>query len=341
MGGHAQGEAESSVLTISEVAKIAGVSVATISRVLNGSPLVSEKTARQVRRIIKELDYHPSVVARSLSCSRSRMMLALVPHISNPFYSEIVHAINEVAHAHGYNLLLSETNTVRSREDAFFSMLKQKIVAGIVSLDPAVSPDNLIKYGAKYPIVQCCEVKESVDLPCVTVDDEGAAFDAVSYLVATGCQRIALVNASGAFGYARLRRAGYVRALMESGIRVDPGLMLEYRIGEDSGAEIARRLLALDPLPDGVFFVSDLVAVGAQRALIDAGLRIPDDISLFGFDDIDLARICTPMLTTVAQPTALIGHTAGEMLFALMEGKPLPERRVVLGYELMKRQSTR
>lgn len=329
------------MLTISEVAKIAGVSVATISRVINGSPLVSEKTARHVRRIIKEVDYHPSVVARSLSCSSSRMMLAMVPHISNPFYSEIVHALNEVAHVHGYNLLLSETNTVRSREDAFFSMLKQKMVAGIISLDPAVSPDNLTKYGAKYPIVQCCEVKEAVDLPYVTIDNERAAFDAVSYLIATGCRRIALVNASSTFGYARLRREGYLRALAENGVTVDLSLMFEYRIGEDSGAEVGRRLLELKKLPDGVFIVSDLVAAGALRALIEAGVRVPDDISVCGFDDIDLARICTPTLTTVAQPMAKIGHRAGEMLFALLEGRDVGERQVILDYEMHLRQSTR
>jgi LacI family repressor for deo operon, udp, cdd, tsx, nupC, and nupG len=329
------------VLTISQVAELAGVSVATISRVLNDSPLVTEKTKRHVQEVIKAHDYHPNVVARSLRSSRSNMMLALVPHISNPFYSTIVQGINEVAHAHDYNLLLCETNTLRSREDVFFSMLKQKTVDGIISLDPAVSRDNLIEYGAKYPVIQCCEYQEALDVPYVTIDNEQAAFDAVSDLLATGCRRIALVNAAGTFGYARMRREGYLRALREQGVGVDPALMFEYRIGEDSGAEVARRLLDLKPLPDGVFFVSDVIAVGAQRALIDAGVRVPEDVAVFGFDDIDMARICTPMLTTVAQPMALIGRKAAEMLFTLVDGKELEERRVVLDYAIKKRQSTR
>ena len=329
------------MLTISQVAEIAGVSVATISRVLNDSPLVTDKTKKHVRKIIEDLDYHPNVVARSLRSSRSNMMLALVPHISNPFYSEIVHGINEVAHAYDYNLMLCETTTLRSREDAFFSMLKRKIVDGIVTLDPSVSPDNLIEYGSKYPIIQCCEYLDSVDLPYVTIDNERAAFDAVSLLIATGCRRIALVNAAGTFGYARLRGEGYQRALREKGIAVDPALMFEYRIGEDSGAEVGRRLLELKPMADGVFFVSDVVAVGAQRAFIEAGLRVPEDVAVVGFDDIDLTRICTPMLTTVAQPMHRIGRKAGEMLFTLLAGKELEYRRVILDYEIMRRQSTR
>ena len=329
------------VPTIRQIAELAGVSVATISRVLNDSPSVTEATKQHVRQVIAEHDYHPNIAARSLRSSRSNMMLALVPHISNPFYAEIVHGINEVAHAHDYNLLLSETYTLRSREDVFFSMLKQKIVHGIISLDPSVSADNLLEYGASYPIIQCCEYQEAVSLPYVTIDDEQAAFDAVTHLLATGCRRIALVNAASSFGYARLRRAGYLRALRERGVGADPALMLEYRIGEDSGAEVGRRLLALEPLPDGVFFVSDVIAVGAQRAFIDAGLRVPDDISVCGFDDIELARICTPMLTTVAQPTQEIGRQAGQMLFTLLAGKELAERRVVLDYALRKRQSTR
>lgn len=132
-----------------------------------------------------------------------------------------------------------------------------------------------------------------------------------------------------------------LRALAENGVAVDLSLMFEYRIGEDSGAEVGRRLLELKKLPDGVFIVSDLVAAGALRALIEAGVRVPDDISVCGFDDIDLARICTPTLTTVAQPMAKIGHRAGEMLFALLEGRDVGERQVILDYEMHLRQSTR
>ena len=214
--------------TISEVAKRAGVSVATISRVLNNSPLVTEATKEHVRNIIEELDYHPNVVARSLRSSKSRLLLALVPNISNPFHAEIVHGTNRVVHAHDYNLLLCETNGLREREDAFFSMLKQKIVDGILAIDPGVSVDNLREYGAKYPIVQCCEHKEGIDLPYVGVDDEKGAYSAVSHLIATGCRRIAMANASGSFGFARLRRAGYLRALQEHGIEFDPDLLLQY-----------------------------------------------------------------------------------------------------------------
>ncbi len=329
------------MLTISQVAEIAGVSVATISRVINDSPLVTEKTRQHVQKVIQELDYYPNTVARSLSGARSKMLLALVPYISNPFYSEIVHAINEVAHTHHYNLLLCETTTLRSREDAFFSMLKQKTVDGIVSLDPAVSPDNLSQYGAKYPIIQCCEYKESVDLPYVTIDNEQAAFDAVSLLAQTGCRKIVLVNAATSFGYARLRRAGYLRALQENGLAAKAAWQLEYRIGEDSGADVAQRLLKLKPRPDAVFCVSDLLAVGVQRALIEAGVRVPDDISIVGFDDIDLARLCTPVLTTIAQPTSQIGRQAAKMLFTLLRGEALTERKVMLDYTLKRRQSTR
>ncbi len=331
------------MLTISQVAKIAGVSVATISRVLNASPLVTEKTKRHVQKVIDELDYHPNVVARSLRSSKSRLLLALVPNISNPFHAEIVHGINKVVYAHDYNLLLCETHGIREREDAFFSMLKQKIVDGILAIDPAVSTDNLLEYGASYPIIQCCEYKEMADLPYVGVDDEQGAFAAVSHLIATGCRRIAMVNASGSFGFARLRREGYLRALQEHGFTPDSSMVIEYEynIGEDSAAMVAKRLLTLPARADGVFFDYDVIAVGTQRALIEAGVRVPDDVSIVGFDGSDMTLICTPTLTTIAQPAYKIGLKSAEMLFTLLEGKKLEEREVILDFELKIRQSTR
>ncbi len=329
------------MLTISQVAKIAGVSVATISRVLNDSPLVTEKTKKHVQAIIDELDYHPNVVARSLRSSKSRLLLALVPNISNPFHAEIVHGINKVVHAHDYNLLLCETNGIREREDAFFSMLKQRIVDGILALDPGVSVDNLLEYGGAYPIVLCCEYKEAVDLPFVGIDDEQGAFAAVSHLIATGCRRIAMVNASGSFGFARLRREGYLRALRTHGFTPDPDLVIGYNIGEDSGEVVAKRLLALPERADGIFFDYDVIAVGAQRALIEAGIRVPDDVSIVGFDGSDMTLICTPTLTTVAQPAYQIGVKSAEMLFAVLDGNVLEEPAVTLDFELKIRQSTR
>ena len=329
------------MLTISQVAKIAGVSVATISRVLNDSPLVTEKTKKHVQAIIDELDYHPNVVARSLRSSKSRLLLALVPNISNPFHAEIVHGINKVVHAHDYNLLLCETNGIREREDAFFSMLKQKIVDGILALDPGVSVDNLLEYGGSYPIVLCCEYKKAVDLPFVGIDDEQGAFAAVSHLIATGCRRIAMVNASGSFGFARLRREGYLRALRTHGFTPDPDLVIGYNIGEDSGEVVAKRLLALPERADGIFFDYDVIAVGAQRALIEAGIRVPDDVSIVGFDGSDMTLICTPTLTTVAQPAYQIGVKSAEMLFAVLDGNVLEEPAVTLDFELKIRQSTR
>ena len=331
------------MLTISEVAKIAGVSVATISRVLNDSPLVTDKTKQHVRKIIDELDYHPNVVARSLRSSKSRALLALVPNISNPFHAEVVHGINKVVYAHDYNLLLCETQGIREREDAFFSMLKQKIVDGILAIDPAVSADNLIEYGASYPIIQCCENKETVNLPYVGVDDEQGAFVAVSHLIETGCRRIALVNASESLGFARLRRQGYLRALTEHGFTPDPDLVIDYQynVGDDRSTEIARRLLTLPERPDGVFFDYDVIAVGALRALVERGVRVPEDMSIVGFDGSDMTLICTPTLTTIAQPAYQIGKKSAEMLFTLLEGKKLEEREVTLYFELKIRQSTR
>jgi len=331
------------VLTISEVAKIAGVSVATISRVLNDSPLVTDKTKQHVRKIIDELDYHPNVVARSLRSSKSRALLVLVPNISNPFHAEVVHGINKVVYAHDYNLLLCETHGIRERENAFFSMLKQKIVDGILAIDPAVSAENLIEYGASYPIIQCCENKDAVNLPYVGVDDEQGAFKAVSHLITTGCRRIALVNASGSLGFAQLRRQGYLRALRENGLTPDPELTFEYEYnaGDDGAATVAMKLLALSERPDGVFFDYDVIAVGALRTLLEGGVRVPEDMSIVGFDGSDMTLICTPTLTTIAQPAYQIGKKSAEMLFTLLDGKTLEEREVTLDFELKIRQSTR
>ena len=150
-----------------------------------------------------------------------------------------------------------------------------------------------------------------------------------------------MLNASGTLGFARLRRAGYLRALQANGWVADPQMLIEYDIGKDSGEEVAKRLLALPEPVDGVFFDYDVIAVGAQRGLIEAGVRVREDIAMVGFDGSDMTLICTPTLTTVAQPAYQIGLRSAEMLFDLLAGKTLEEEKVILDFELKIRQSTR
>ena len=248
-----------------------------------------------------------------------------------------------MVHAHNYNLLLCETNGMREREDAFFSMLKQKTVDGILAIDPGVSVENLIEYGSSYPVVLCCENKDSISLPYVGVDDKRGAMVAVTHLVETGCRRIAMANAAWTLGFARLRREGYIEALRVHGIEYDPSLVVQYDFGVDGATEVATKLLSLrQERPfDGVFFDYDVIAVGAQRLFIESGLRIPEDVSIIGFDGSDMTLICTPTLTTIAQPAYQIGVRSAEMLFAVLGGKEMKQRRVTLDFELKVRQSTR
>lgn len=324
---------------IQQVAKYAGVSVATVSRVLNGQDKVAVKTKLKVEEAIQHLNYEPSMLGRNLRNSESRIVLILIPTISNPFYFEIIKGIENMALSQNYNILLCETDSSPEKEDIYFDLVRKKMADGIISMDPAVNVETLKTLSEKYAIIQCSEYGGGVDIPYVTIDSEEASYRAVKHLIQMGHRRIALMNSDEKFLYARERRMGYQRALEENGIPLNKEYIFYTKeLGFEQGQQAMKKILQLKEQPSAVFAVSDLLAIGALKEINAAGLRVPEDVAVVGFDKIDFSNMTNPTLTTVAQPMYKMGTIAATMLIDKIQGRHVDS--VVLEHELVIREST-
>ena len=324
---------------IRQVAEKAGVSVATVSRVLNKIPSVSAKTRLKVEKAIQELNYEPSMLGRNLRNSESRLLLVLIPSISNPFYTEIIKGIENIAINNNYNILLCETDSDPKRENIYFNMVKNKLADGIISMDPTVNRQKLNELAENHAIILCSEYEEGTQIPYVTINNELAAYQAVKHLIKIGNKKIALINSDEKFLYARQRRSGYERALKEFGIPIrNEWIYNTQSLDFEMGVHAMRSLLQLEVKPSAVFAVSDTLAIGALKEINVCGLNVPEDIAIIGFDKISFSNMTNPTLTTIAQPMYKMGCTAANMLIHRIKGEKVES--IVLDHELIIRETT-
>lgn len=324
---------------IQQVAKQAGVSVATVSRVLNGQDTVANKSKIKVEEAIRLLNYEPSILGKNLRNSESRLLLILIPTISNPFYLEIIKGIENVAISQNYNILICETDSNPERENIYFDLLRSKMADGIISMDPAVKIETLTKLAEKHAIIQCSEYTIDSGICYVTIDNEEASYRAVKHLLQIGHEKIALINSDENYLYARQRRLGYQRALEEHGILLNKDFIFHTQhLGFEYGQQAMKKILNLTNRPTAVFAVSDLLAIGALKEINNNGLHVPNDIALVGFDNIDFSNMTHPTLTTISQPMYKMGTIAAKMLISQLRGEPVES--IVVDHELIIRGST-
>ncbi|MBM7570415.1 substrate-binding domain-containing protein [Aquibacillus albus] len=324
---------------IQEVARKAGVSVATVSRVLNNNSNVTEKTRLKVKQVINELSYEPSRLGRNLRNSESRLLLVLIPNISNPFYSEIINGIEETAVKQDYNILLCETNSDSERESIYINLIKNRMADGIILMDPTVNKKKLHELSETYSIVQCSEYDKEGNIPFVSINNELAAYHAVRYLIKIGNKKIALINSDEKFLYARERKRGYEKALHEFGITGYSDLIYHTdAVSFEDGQLAMRCLLDKKEKPTAVFAVSDILAIGALKEINASGLKVPSDISIVGFDKIAFSNMTYPTLTTISQPMYKMGCASANMLINKIKGKQV--ENITFDHELVIREST-
>ena len=325
--------------TIQEVAQKARVSVATVSRYLNNPDIVAKTTGLRVEKAIQDLNYEPSILGRNLRKSESKLLIVLMPSISNPFYTDIINGIEDTAIEQGYNILLCQTDSNPKREAIYFNLIKNQLADGIISMDPTVNRENLIEIAKEYPLVQCSEYDQEGIISYVTINNELAAYQAVKHLIKIGHKKIAMINSDEKFLYARERKQGYERALKESGLAINLDWMyttdnLEF----DSGRQAMKNLLNKDVRPTAVFAVSDILAIGALKEINAYGLNVPEDIAVIGFDKINFSNMTYPTLTTIAQPMYQMGCMSARMLINKIRGKKIDS--IILDHELVIREST-
>lgn len=332
------------MVTIRDIAKLAGVSVATVSRTLREPEAVRPAKRDAVNQAIAEMKYVPNAIAQQLRRPRHEAVIVIVPQIANPFFSEIVQSIENIAHELGYRVLIGETQGKQERLDYYAEMITSRVAGGLIllgSLLPSVVRAT-VKAGKPLPIplVLACESYAGLDCPNVAIDNVAAAHLAVSHLIAVGRKRIATITGPlvNSLGTDRLR--GYHAAMLEAGLTPEAGWVVEGDFSIEAGNKAMRRLLDLPSRPDAVFCANDEMAIGAQQAIQEKGLKIPDDIAIVGFDDLRFGAFASPPLTTIRQPTSELGETAMRMLDAMLHNKPLAVQSVVLAHQLVVRNSS-
>lgn len=325
-------------MSIQKIAKLAGVSVATVSRVLNNSDTVKARNRERVLEAIRESNYQPNLLARQLRTARSSMILVMVSNIANPFCADVVKGIEEEAEKNGYRILLCNSGSDIERSKSSLGLLSGKMVDGIITMDAFSTLPELTTMIGQIPWVQCAEYADAGDVSCVGISDTDASQYAVLHLHKRGCRRIALINHDLSYKYAQLRERGYKAVLHQQDLDYQA---VEYAsaLSFSAGKAAMQKLLAADPRPDAVFAVSDTLAAGAMRAIEEAGLSIPHDIAVVGFDGSELAEMVSPQLTTIEQPSRDIGRQAVVLLLKKIDNPDAPADRVIMDWHFIARAS--
>ncbi|MBR3118640.1 LacI family DNA-binding transcriptional regulator [Oceanobacillus profundus] len=301
--------------TIRDVAKLANVSVATVSRVINKNGYVNESTMQRVRQAIEQLNYRPNDVARSLFKGKSKMIALFVPDIMNPFFPELARAVEDISNKHGYTFILCNTDNQNDKEIAYLNALLQKSIDGIILVSSTMTT-NQVK-DMKVPVI-ALDRKINPDLISVTVNNYEGARQAVQYLKNQGCKRIAHVSGPENISNARERFKGYLDEVRdEEWFHSDFICVGNYAVNE--AFEATKNLLKRNPEIDGIFVANDLMGVGVLKAAESLKIKIPNELSVIGFDGIELGNITSPSLTTMAQPIYSIGKRAAEILIQKIE----------------------
>lgn len=331
--------------TIKDVARRAGVSVGTVSHVINNTVPVKEETRDRVLGAIKELDYHPNSAARSLRNQGTNTISIVLPAIERsleePSYLlELLAGISDGCKHHNFDLLLSASSSDEERLAIYKRIIKGKRVDGCV-ITSTKKDDERIAYFLKenVPFVAFGRSNEEWDFPFVDVDGEAGVRQGVRYLLDLGHRRIGFIGLPSELMCSRHRLAGYRSALEERGVGLDPALIIKGKTTQTSGYQAMKKLLRVEPPPTAVMVSSDLMALGAMKAIQEEGLIVGSDISIVGFDDIQMAANYHPPLTTIRQPTYDIGIMLCHMLIQLIKGEELSERQIILQPELIVRGS--
>lgn len=326
--------------TIIEVAKAAGVSTATVSRVLSKPERVTEATRRHVQAVVDAMGYRPNIAARTLRTLRAAKILVTVPDIANPFYASVIQGAEEAAREADYAIVLGDTRHDPALENQYADMLARSEVDGIIFLGHRL-PETLralvARRGAQAPVVNGCEYSPELGVPSVHIDNAAAARDAMLHLTTLGHRRIGVITGPLASPISRDRLAGVSELATALGI-VDEVIVRHGDFAPQSGFAEAQALVAAGV--SAIFCFSDEMAIGAISAVRQAGLSCPNDMAVIGFDDIAIARFCAPALTTIAQPKAAIGRRAMELVLGILQGVEPAHPHVMLAHELVVREST-
>ena len=331
-------------IRMQEIAAKAGVSLATVSRTIHSPHLVKNATREHIRQVMSEYHYVYNMTASDFSKKRSSVIGVIIPTTKGAIFSNSTQTIQQKAQEKGFSLIIGNTGYEGDVESTLLRQFQERRLAGIILTGFAIGQENAVKEVVQsgIPCVVIWETLEDSSLSFVGFNNFTAAYSMTEYLIQLKHQRIGLILGP----YTKVRRAkrrleGYQAALSDHGLKFDPRLVIEKHPTLQEGKEAMQELLSLRCPPTAVFAASDMLALGALAAAREKGVRIPEDVSVAGFDDIDFAGFSDPPLTTVRVPASQMGETAVEVLMEMIEGSPEEVRQISLGTELIVRGSCR
>ena len=334
---------------LKDVAKIAGVSISTVSRVLNGKACVNEVTKKRVLQAVEQTNYRPNIISKSLEMGRSNTICLMVSTIQNPIFPQIAQGVEDTARKSGYIVVLCNTDEDEAIEKEYIENMKTRWVDGFIicsAVDSSRYFHRLREEGFPIVMVNRFEKEDQDLIDTVGVDNYQAAFDATKYLIQTGHRRIAMACGSEELYLYRERYRGYCDALAQSGIDYDDRLVMREAYSKESFYQLTKDVMGIENPPDAIFASADPIAFRVMHALHDLHLNIPEDVAVMGFDNVELSSMMEPPLTTISQPLYELGCVAAKSLIRQINYKdkngelPAPVKSV-LGTNLIVRRSTK
>ncbi len=331
-------------LTLEDIAKQAGVSRSTASRVVNAHPNVREDVRKRVLGVVEQTGYRPHAAARALASQRSWTIGLVLPHsisffFTDPYYPHLTKGIAQACNQHDYTLALFLVGTKEDEEKIFARLSRKGLLDGVIVQAGHHGDQQIIgrMVDTRMPLVVAGRPFRSDNVSYIDIDNSAAASNAVSHLIRLGYQRIGTIAGPSNSTVGLDRKAGYVEALKDRGKTIHDSLIAEGDFTETGGYHAMQRLLPAKP--DAIFAASDIMAIGAMRAVREAGLKVPDDVAFVGFDDLPMATLSDVQLTTIRQPVVQFGVRAVEILIEQIESGITAPRRTILDTELVIRES--
>ncbi|MBN2165169.1 MAG: LacI family DNA-binding transcriptional regulator [Marinilabiliaceae bacterium] len=337
------GENDYKNASLTEVAEMAGVSIATVSRVINKNSNVNPETRAKVEKAIKALNYRPNRVAKRLrnKNASSNLLGVLIPDIQNPFYVDVLRGIEDIASANNYALIMCNFSQDEKKEEMYLDILQSESIDGLIAAPAHENDQKVIGIvNSGLPIVCVDRGLANVDVDLVLVENRAGAYSAVDHLAKKGYKRIAYISGMKQIPSSQQREKGYIDALRDHGIEIDSDLIKYGDSRHESSTKLCEELLDMPNPPDAIFTGNNLITLGALETIHKRGLKIPEDVAIVGFDDMYWSISLNPPLTAVRQPAYEIGKRAAELLIQRINDSSRSVVNMILKTELMVRSST-
>lgn len=318
------------MITLKEIAKMAGVSSATVSKVINGKDEhISENTRQRVLDIVEREGYIPNGVAKSLRMQNTKTIGLIMPDVMNLFFSELARGIEDAAEKRGYSVILCNTDNKGAKEEKYIKILQEKKVDGIIITAAENSAGEFLKRCTIPVVLVDRDIELDRKLGCITVDNEKGAYIATNFLIKKGCKNISYISSNKLSRPSTERLSGYKQALMENGIEFQEDITYFNNFKTETGYLGVLNVFKKNKTVDGIFCGNDLIAIGAIKALKERGIRVPEDVKVIGFDNISICDYLDPPLTTIKQPIYEMGEEAINMLIDIIEKRSTSLNKVL------------